>query len=306
MQVDPRHAQSLLGLAQLEARAGNTTAALQVGSSRHRICCSCRYLACSRNGRPGTSPRVGMARRQPAAHACSSHLNYQIQKGNKSICVCPATQLYLRGLEAHPGSVHLLSSLAQLHAQVSSWRRCIGVETAASACRWAGWTQRRRSSPLLLPAMATPPLLGARALLLPQMGDEPAAREAWLRVVKLERSNGHACYALGTAEQREGHQEAAEAWYRRGCDSKGEYLRVRLRGCPAAAATPHGWHTGPHPSCRRSTLFRACWQLVPAAAPAAHARCLSLPFVQTPRERCCAMKRLQSCWHSRRRWVCSL
>lgn len=53
------------------------------------------------------------------------------------------------------------------------------------------------------------------------MKDEAAARQTWQQVVALDRTNGHACYALGIAEQQEGHWEAAEAWYRRGCDSKG-------------------------------------------------------------------------------------
>lgn len=54
--------------------------------------------------------------------------------------------------------------------------------------------------------------------------DADAARKTWLRVVALEPANGHACYHLGAAEQQEGHWEAAEEWYRRGCDSQGARL----------------------------------------------------------------------------------
>jgi hypothetical protein len=54
-----------------------------------------------------------------------------------------------------------------------------------------------------------------------QVGDAAAARVTWLRLVEAHPTNGHACAALGAAEQREGLLQAAEIWYRRGCDCRG-------------------------------------------------------------------------------------
>ena len=60
-----------------------------------------------------------------------------------------------------------------------------------------------------------------------QVKDLEAARGTWLRVVALEPTNGHACHALGSREQQEGHFGAAEQWFRRGCDSAGARARSR-------------------------------------------------------------------------------
>lgn len=184
----------------------------------------------------------------------------------------------------------------------SRHRRALTVLHHCRTCRRSFVAHKITCSNALLP-------LGAA-----QMKDEAAARQTWQQVVALDRTNGHACYALGIAEQQEGHWEAAEAWYRRGCDSKGGpdgrggAGRGRLSlEATAACLMPHA------PAATPDQLPAA--SAIDAAAPdwaASAAACLSqpdapppsgcpLPPPQTPRVRCCATKAWPSCWPSRTR-----
>jgi hypothetical protein len=57
-----------------------------------------------------------------------------------------------------------------------------------------------------------------------QLGDEAAARHAWLALHKVDPMNGYACHALGVLDQQDGLLEASETWFRRGCSCSGALL----------------------------------------------------------------------------------
>lgn len=148
-----------------------------------------------------------------------------------------ARAIYEQGLEAHPRSVHLLSSLAQLQAQVGhdGWRPaacCLGSKglgggSSPARSRPVGLSCRCANQSSVLPR-------GREALCRPcshlaaprwphplQLKDRQGERDAWMRLIAVEPTNGHACYALAGLERQEGLTQAAELWYRRGCTSAG-------------------------------------------------------------------------------------
>ena len=95
----------------------------------------------------------------------------------------------------------------------------------------------RRPACFFITRLAPLPLFPLPRLLTPshpfpppclQLRDEPAARDTWLQLVAHEPSNGHACHALGSLEQQQGRLEAAEKWYRQGCDSAGVWRGRQL------------------------------------------------------------------------------
>lgn len=77
----------------------------------------------------------------------------------------------------------------------------------------------------------------------PQLRDRQGERDAWMRLIAVDPSNGHACHALGTMERQEGLLQAAELWFRRGCGSpgaaqgKGGCSWAGVRGCGPAPGT---------------------------------------------------------------------